>query len=84
MVVRAMPGGIKGFPLTKKVSDQTVTFNPDELRTTLNKFLDDFAKEDGPFPRADRPLALKNLKLVAFVQNDATKEVLQAVQVDVE
>jgi thiol-disulfide isomerase/thioredoxin len=84
MVVRAMPGGIKGFPLTKKASDQTVTFNPDELRTTLNKFLDDFAKEEAPFPRADRPLALKNLKLVAFVQNDATKEILQAVQVDVE
>jgi len=84
MVVRAMPGGIKGFPLTKKASDQTVTFNPDELRTTLSKFLDDFATQEGPFPRADRPLALKNLKLVAFVQNDATKEVLQAVQVDVE
>jgi hypothetical protein len=84
MVVRAMPGGTKGFPLTKKATDQTVTFNPDELRTALNKFLDDFAKDEGPFPRADRPLALKNLKLVAFIQNDATKEVLQAVQVDVE
>jgi hypothetical protein len=84
MVVRALPGGTKGFPLTKKSMDQTVSFNPDELRNALNKFLDDFAKEEGPFPRPDRPLALKNLKLVAFVQNDATKEVLQAVQVDVE
>jgi thiol-disulfide isomerase/thioredoxin len=84
MVVRAMPGGPKGFPLTKKTADQAVTFNPDELRTSLNQFLDDFVKEAGPFPRPDRPLALKNLKLVAFVQNDATKEVLQAVQVDVE
>ncbi|HEV3439259.1 MAG TPA: hypothetical protein VG122_17970 [Gemmata sp.] len=84
MVVRAMPGGTKGFPLTKKSAEQTVTLNPDELRATLNKYLDDFAKNESPFPRPDRPLALKNLKLVAFIQNDATKEVLQAVQVDVE
>jgi hypothetical protein len=54
------------------------------LRANLSKFLDDFAKEEGAFPRPDRPLALKNLKLVAFIQNDATKEVLQAVQVDVD
>lgn len=80
MVVRAMPGGTKGFALNKKSADQSVSFNPDELRISLNKFLD----EEGPFPRPDRPLALKNLKLVAFVQNDATKEVLQAVQVDVD
>jgi len=84
MVVRAMPGGTKGFPLAKKSAEQTVAINPDELRATLNKYLDDFAKNESPFPRPDRPLALKNLKLVAFIQNDATKEVLQAVQVDME
>jgi len=31
----------------------------------------------------DQPLELKKLKVVAFVQNDTTKEILQAVQVDV-
>lgn len=84
MVVRSMPGGTKGFPLTKKTAEQTAAFNPDELRTSLSKYLSDFAREESPFPRPDRPLALKNLKLVAFIQNDATKEILQAVQVDVE
>ena len=39
-------------------------------------------KEEGDFPHADRPLAFANLKLITFVQNDATGEVLQAVQVD--
>jgi hypothetical protein len=34
-------------------------------------------------PSKERPLALKNLAVVAFVQNDDTTEVLQAVQVDV-
>ncbi len=33
---------------------------------------------------ANRPMALKNLKVVAFVQNDETNEVFQAVQVDVD
>lgn len=83
MVVRAMPGGPKGFPLPKKTAEQTVTFDPEELRKDLTRYLDDFAKTMEPFPRPDRPLAMKNLKLIAFVQNDATREVLHAVQVDV-
>ncbi|QJW94367.1 hypothetical protein [Frigoriglobus tundricola] len=81
-VVRAMPGGAKGVALTKKAHEQTVTVDPEAVRAALAKSLDDFAKESGPFPRADRPLALRNLKLVALVQNDATKEILHAVQVD--
>jgi hypothetical protein len=84
MVVRAMPGGPKGFPLTKKSHEETVSVNPDEVRATLTKYLDDFQKGEGQFPRADRPLALRNLKLVALVQNDATKEIMNAVQVDLD
>jgi len=54
------------------------------LRGKLNKYLDDYAKTEGEFPRADRPMALTNLKLVAFVQNDTTSEILQATQVSIE
>jgi hypothetical protein len=82
MVVRAMPGGAKGVALTKKTHEQTVTIDPDAVRAALTKYLDEYAKNDSPFPRSDRPLALRNLKLVALVQNDATKEILHAVQVD--
>ncbi len=84
MVVRAMPGGAKGFPLTKKTHEQTVTVDVDELRAKLDKSLDEFVRTDGEFPNPSRPLALKNLKAVAFVQNDATGEVLQVVQVDLD
>ncbi len=70
-VVRAMPGGAKGFPLPKASAEQTVTVKLDELQATI-------AKSDGP------PLGTKGLKVVAFVQNDETNEVLQAVQVDVD
>jgi hypothetical protein len=87
-VVRAMPGGPKGFPLTKASAEQAVTAKLDEIRAANTKALDEFAAElknrGADFSFGARPMALKNLKLVAFVQNDETNEVLQAVQVDLE
>ena len=47
------------------------------------KYLDEFSK-DRPFPYAIRPLDLKDLKVIALVQNDKTREILQAVQIEVE
>jgi hypothetical protein len=82
-VVRAMPGGSKGFPLTKKQTHQAVTVNPDEIRTELSKYLTEFAAK-AEFAKASRPLDLKNLKVVAFVQNDGTGEVMNAAQTDLE
>jgi hypothetical protein len=83
-VVRALPGGGKGFPLTKKQTEQIVSVNPDETRAALTKSLDDFAKTDGEFPRTGRPLDLKNLKAIAYVQNDSTGEILQAASIDLD
>ncbi|HKB02347.1 MAG TPA: hypothetical protein VKD90_09010 [Gemmataceae bacterium] len=87
-VVRAMPGGPKGFPLTKASAEQTVTAKLDDVRGANNKALDDVVgemkKQGADFTFSVRPMAMKNLKLVAFVQNDETNEVLQAVQVDLE
>jgi hypothetical protein len=84
MVVRELPGGVKGQALTKASQDVTTTVNVKELREKLVKYLDDFTKTEGEFPRPDRPLDLKNLKLVAFVQNDATSEILNATMIDLE
>lgn len=87
-VVRAMPGGVKGFPLTAKNVEKSLTINVAELRTAQAKYLDEFAAEmekaGNDFSFEDRPLGLKNLKIIAFVQNDETNEILQAVQVDVD
>jgi hypothetical protein len=87
-VVRAMPGGPKGFPLPKATVEQTVSIKLDEVRATNNKALDDFQadlkKQGADFTFGSRPMDLRNLKVVAFVQNDETNEILQAVQVDVE
>jgi hypothetical protein len=60
-----------------------VVVNIDEMRTELTKFLDEVAKEQD-FTKPDRPLALKNLKLVVFIQNEENRDVLQAVQLDLE
>ncbi|WP_020473919.1 hypothetical protein [Zavarzinella formosa] len=87
-VVRTMPGGSKGFPVTTKSLEKTLTVNLADLRVAQNKYLDEFTAEmekagnEISFP--ERPLGLKNLKIVAFVQNDETNEIVQAVQTDVE
>jgi hypothetical protein len=87
-VVRAMPGGPKGFPLMKSSAEQSVTVKLSDVRTANHKALDEFAadlqKRGAEFSFLSRPMALKDLKVVAFVQDDATNEVLQAVQVVVD
>jgi hypothetical protein len=81
-VVRAFPGGVEGTRLAAgKSLRQTLTVDLDELRKGLREYLDKVAQES-PFPGKERPLELKNLRVVAFVQNDATGEVLQAVQAE--
>jgi hypothetical protein len=78
-VVRAMPGGPKGIALTDKAGKQTATVNLDDLRKDLAKHLDAAAKQ-APFPNAQRPMELKNLRVVAFIQDDKSKEVIQAAE----
>ena len=82
-VVRSMPGAVKGFALTKNSHEETVTVTLDDIRAAQNKYLDDFAaREQLQFPRPERPLALKNLKLVAFIQDDSNRAILQSTQID--
>jgi hypothetical protein len=82
-VVRAMPGGPKGFPLTEANTEHSVTLKLDEVRAALNKSLDEFAKEQ-QVTFDERPLGLKNLRVIAFIQDDSTGEVLQAARADAE
>ena len=82
-VVRDMPGGAAGFPLVKEESEHTASVDLGDLRKRLDKYLDKFEKEEDPFPDSQRPMRLKSLSIVAFVQNDATREVLQATDVKV-
>jgi hypothetical protein len=82
-VVRAMPGGPGGFELKEAQHEQEVRINLVNLRKKLSDYLEKFDR-NLPFLTEERPLELKNLKVVAFIQNDKTKEVLQAVQADLQ
>lgn len=81
-VVRALPGGAAGLALTGKTGKQQVSVDLGELRKTLNTYLDDYSKQR-PFSNPSRPMDFKKLSVVAFVQNDANKEILQATEVAV-
>ncbi len=81
-VVRAFPGGAAGQALTKKEDEKIVEVDLQELRKNLNKYLNAAAKEQ-PFLDGQRPMRFRDLSVVAFIQNDATQEILQAVDVTV-
>ncbi len=83
-VVRAMPGGIGGVAVKASAMKHTATADVAAIRKDLVKYLDEFSK-DRPFPYPTvRPLDLKDLKVIALVQNDKTREILQAVQIEVD
>lgn len=81
-VVRGFAGGVEGLDLTEANTKHQVNVDVDELRSKLVSYLDDFAQKR-PFPRSDRPLSLAHLRVVAFVQNDDNREILQAIQIEV-
>jgi len=81
-VVRAFVGGADGYAVKEKSFKTTASVDIGDLKNELEKYLKKYA-EKKPFPTKDQPLELKNLKVVAFVQNQETHEVLQATQVAV-
>jgi hypothetical protein len=82
-VVRAFASGVNGEKVSKdKPLTKSLTVDLGDVKKGLLDYLDKAGKTM-PFPNKDRPLDLKNLRVVAFVQNETTHEVLQAVQVDV-
>jgi hypothetical protein len=82
-VVRALPGGVAGMPVTEKSMKKTVDFDVAELKKTLAKYLEEFNAER-PFPNPERPLDMSHLKVIAMVQDDATGEILNAAEFEVQ
>jgi hypothetical protein len=78
-VVRAFPGGVEGFALKEKTAKQTASFTLADLQKSLKEYLEK-ANKDRPFLDDERPLKLEDLKVVALVQDDDSKEIIQAVQ----
>jgi hypothetical protein len=82
-VVRAMPDGAEGVAIPEKQFKHTTTTDLAAVRKELTTYLDEYGKTR-PFPKSDRPMDMKDLKVIALVQNDKTKEIVQAVQIEVE
>ena len=77
-VVRALPGGADGFSLAKDGVKETAQVKLGDLREAVSKYLEGFDVLEG-----QRPLHYRQLRVVAFVQDDETQEVLHAVEVPV-
>jgi hypothetical protein len=82
-VVRSFPGGLEGKDLSSGQGQLDVKLSLPALKQDIESYLSDFAKLR-PFPTPMPEIALKNLSVVAFVQDDASKHVLHAVLVPVE
>jgi predicted Zn-dependent protease len=91
-VVRSLNGGVNGMQLKSDKGNETISssFNLTGIETGLSKYLDDPTKDPSwrnnlPIPqwkkRTDK-LDRKNLAVVAWVQNNKTKEILQSIYLD--
>jgi hypothetical protein len=82
-VVRGFAGSPDGLPLPKPMAEHEVTVDLAALRTGLGAELDDYQKKSDGLVFVERPLGLRSLVIVGFIQDDATQDVLQAAQVEV-
>jgi hypothetical protein len=83
-VVRAMPGGVDGVALKNGTQSTKNEVDLKELRGQLGEYLDNYAATKRAFPQPGRPMEMHDLRVIAFVQDDSSKEILQAVQVNVD
>jgi hypothetical protein len=82
-VVRAMPGGPAGVAIADADLTHRATVNIGELRESLAGYLADHEKQVSQennitFEFPAKPLDLNHLAVAAFLQNDETRDVVQA------
>jgi hypothetical protein len=83
-VVCALPAGERGVAVREKIMRHNTSVDLEALRKDQGKYLAEISKKSKTqFPSVEQLLELKDLRVVAFVQNDKTKEILQAAQVEV-
>ena len=77
MVVRAMPGGPQGIEIKDGKLHYQGTVDLKSIRQELNdQLIADEEKQKSKF--SSKPLDLSHLRLVAFVQNDQSREIYQS------
>jgi hypothetical protein len=81
-VVRDFPGGVDGFPLPEKSARATAKVNLAELRKAQRQYLLQAASRT-QFMDDEQPIELQHLIAVAFIQDDVSKQVLQAAETEI-
>jgi hypothetical protein len=91
MVVRSLAGNDgKGLSLEPVTASRSWTFNLDSISRDIEKYLSDFENAERminpAFGFGEKPPAMdpSNLAIVAFIQDDDSKEVLQSISVKVQ
>ncbi len=82
-VVRAMPGGPEGTILKEGDSSHQLTVGLDDLRESARRYLDEHAIHRKVLPALYRPMDLERLRVIAFVQDNSSTEILQGCIADV-
>ncbi|HTK74492.1 MAG TPA: hypothetical protein VL371_04490 [Gemmataceae bacterium] len=82
-VVRSVLSPETGFPLRQATTEHSAELNLGDLRKSLAADLEKFQKEYDEVPNADRLLSLKKLFVIALIQDDGTREVVQAGQAEI-
>lgn len=81
-VVRALPGGAEGMEVTGTAIQREVNVNLGKLKQQLTKYLDD-TNARRPYPKPHRPMDMKKLKAVAWIQDDKTHAVLAVAEAEI-
>lgn len=82
-VVRGEFGPPEGTVLANASSDHEYTLDLAALRTAVGEYLNAVEKANADRSFGRRPLSLQNLSVVAFVQDDASRDVLNAASANV-
>lgn len=82
-VVRGFPGGLNGQGIDQGTGSLKANLDLKDLKAQLEAYLES-SNNQRPYLDSERPLELKKLKVVAFLQNAETKEITNAAQIDLE
>lgn len=77
-VVRTFPGGVGGKALSGGKAETELVVRLNDLRKGLESYLSTYERDEGGFPKKLPGIDLAGLSVVAFVQDDDTKGVLNA------
>ncbi|MCS6976173.1 MAG: hypothetical protein NZM31_04065 [Gemmatales bacterium] len=81
-VLRGFAGGADGAALKAPSGSHAASVNLADMRQGLSRYLQEMAKVVR-FPDEEMPLDLRRLRVIGFIQDDKTREILQAAQADV-